>query len=130
MDAIAPLSLADKFKPSTILGAGLRHLADLPNDPVGKKLAGAAVAGFTHALDHLAQAEAAETGPPMMADPARKAEEALKLVEFALEGAVQLHEFFASAPPALPGPPAARAPENLPGAEQIRAAYDVITRLH
>jgi len=133
MDAISPLPATDRHKPLNMLGAGLRHLAALPDSPVGKKLASAAAAGFSHALEHLAHAEGAGKSPsrgPDAAFGAGSPRGALQIVGVALDRAVQLHDLFASAPPALPGPPAARAPENLPGAEQIKAAYGLVSRLH
>jgi len=133
MDAISPFSFADKLKPTEALSAGLNRLAGMPDHTVGHRIVDAAVAGFSHAMDEFARSDALTNGQTPAAESGPSPgnpKNALHFVGFALERAAQLDAFFAGAPPALPGPPASRAPENLPGMQQIRDAYDVITRLH
>lgn len=102
---------------------------------------GAAKAAFDQVADIRANLKAARSGDPVLqptsdamrgtlTDAVRSvADETRALAAIAAERAMQAHHRLANAPPALPGDPAARAHENLPAPDLVRATYATLIRL-
>lgn len=139
MNSLSPYSLADIHRPAKAIGAALQSAGNLVDKgkamiaehrqaesgprariEVSKDFAQALVHGLDRGVD------AVKTSiDHVRANP----ESAIALAAFAAERAAQAHHRIASAPPALPGAPAAQAPENLPDFSHIRAAYTALIRL-
>jgi hypothetical protein len=119
--------IANRIAPRAMDGEGFRPRA--------------ARAAFDQVADIRNNLSAAREGSPMaqvasdalrgrLSDAARTITDRTDaLARFGAERAMQAHHRLASAPPALPGEPAARAAENLPGADLVRAAYATLIRL-
>lgn len=155
MNAVSPFSLFDKLTPARALGAiageiaesakGQKGLAGAFSEAWGmldanddgalnaRDVIGHAVGVRNAALQGLADAFGYDTSPGArairgaMSEAARATTpEASAVAERDQAQASILQHVIASAPPALPSAPAARAVENLPGIDEIRAAYTAL----
>lgn len=152
MNALSPMSLFDKVTPAAVLGRVAGSIADQGRGKSG--LAGAfsnawmgldanrdgtlngkdvlahAVNVRDSVLQGIADSFGYETGSAARAarevaiSAAQSAPDAARLADV-LRPRGQAHRA-AAAPPALPSAPAAKAVENLPGIDQIRATYAIL----
>lgn len=155
MNAVSPFSLFDKLTPARALGAIAGEIAESAKGQKGlagafseawdtldanddgalnaRDVIGHAVGVRNAALQGLADAFGYDTSPgaKAMRDGMGEAAGAIASGAAVVAGRDPrdtsiLQHIIASAPPALPSAPAARAVENLPGIDAIRAAYTAL----